>query len=158
MRSCWITQGVSLALCDDLAGSDGGGERGSGGRVVCIIMADLHCCTAETKRTSYSKFPPIKKYIFKKRTRIGWNEGRLSNSQNSTTREQAKETCCCLAAKSCPTPCHPMDCSLLGSSVLGFPRQEHWSGLPLPSPEEINPPSPALAGGFFTTKPRGKPS
>ena len=39
---------------------------------------------------------------------------------------------------------------------MGFPRQEHWSGLPLPSPED--PPNPgtehkslALAGGFHWT-------
>ena len=42
---------------------------------------------------------------------------------------------------------------------MGFPRQEYWSGLPCPPPEEISHPgmelmshwSPALAGGFFTT-------
>ena len=27
-----------------------------------------------------------------------------------------------------------LDCSLPGSSVLGFPRQEYWSRLPFPSP------------------------
>ena len=39
------------------------------------------------------------------------------------------------AAKSlqlCPTLCDPMDGSPPGS--LGFSRQEHWSGLPFPSP------------------------
>ena len=45
---------------------------------------------------------------------------------------------------------------------MGFPRQEHWSGLPFPSPEDhpnltIEPMSPALAGRFFTTEPPGKP-
>ena len=30
-----------------------------------------------------------------------------------------------------PTLCDPMDCSLPGSSVHGFFRQEYWSGLPL---------------------------
>ena len=30
----------------------------------------------------------------------------------------------------------PMDCSLPGSSVHGFSRQEYWSGVPLPSPIE----------------------
>ena len=39
---------------------------------------------------------------------------------------------------------------------MGFSRQEHWSGLPFPSPEDlphpgIEPASPALAGRFFTT-------
>ena len=41
------------------------------------------------------------------------------------------------AAKSlqlCPTLCDRMDCSLPGFSVHGIPRQEHWSGLPFPSP------------------------
>ena len=40
----------------------------------------------------------------------------------------------------------------------GFPRQGYWSGLPFPSPSPgINPTSPALTGGFFTTEPLGKP-
>ena len=37
-------------------------------------------------------------------------------------------------AQSCPTLSDPMDCSLPGSSVHGFSRQEYWSGVPLPSP------------------------
>ena len=35
-----------------------------------------------------------------------------------------------LTARSCPTLFHPVDCSLPGSSVRGFPRHEYWSGLP----------------------------
>ena len=46
---------------------------------------------------------------------------------------------------------------------MGFPRQEHWSGLLFPSPgglpdPRIEPTSPALAGGFFTTEAPGKPN
>ena len=53
--------------------------------------------------------------------------------------------------------CNPMDCSL-----HGFPRQEHWSGKPVPSPGDlrvlgIEPRSPALTSGFFTAEPPGKP-
>ena len=38
-----------------------------------------------------------------------------------------------------------------------FPWQEYWSGLPFPSPEDLSDPgikltSPALAGGFSTTR------
>ena len=36
--------------------------------------------------------------------------------------------------QSCPTLCNPRDGSPPGSPVLGFSRQEHWSGLPFPSP------------------------
>ena len=37
-------------------------------------------------------------------------------------------------AQSCPTLSIPMDCSLPGSSIHGFSKQEYWSGVPLPSP------------------------
>ena len=45
---------------------------------------------------------------------------------------------------------------------MGFSKQEYWSGLPIPSPEDrsrsgIKPMSPSLAGRFFTTEPPGKP-
>ena len=40
-------------------------------------------------------------------------------------------------AQSCPTLRDPMDCSLPGSSVHGFSRQEYWSGVPLPSPSSV---------------------
>ena len=36
--------------------------------------------------------------------------------------------------QSCPTLCDPIDGSPPGSPALGFSRQEHWSGLPVPSP------------------------
>ena len=44
---------------------------------------------------------------------------------------------------------------------MQFTRQEYWSGLPFPSPEDLPNPeikrmSPALVDGFFTTKPLGK--
>ena len=42
--------------------------------------------------------------------------------------------CCATSLLSCPTLCDPMDCSLLGSSSMGFSRQEYWRGLPFPSP------------------------
>ena len=43
---------------------------------------------------------------------------------------------------------------------MGFPRQEYWSRLPFPSPGDlpdprIEPLSPAVVGGFFTTEPPG---
>ena len=36
--------------------------------------------------------------------------------------------------QSCLTLCDPIDGSPTGSPSLGFSRQEHWSGLPFPSP------------------------
>ena len=45
---------------------------------------------------------------------------------------------------------------------MGFPRQEYWSGLSLPSPGDLTDPGiepvfPAMAGGFVTTEPPEKP-
>ena len=37
----------------------------------------------------------------------------------------------------CPTLFDPIDCTLLGSSVLGFPRQEYWSGSSCPPPGDL---------------------
>ena len=62
----------------------------------------------------------------------------------------------CVCAQLCPTFCSPP-----GSSVMGFPRQENWSGLPFPSSgglpdtgmEPASFASPVLAGGFFITAP-----
>ena len=36
--------------------------------------------------------------------------------------------------QSCPTLCDPIDGSHQAPLSLGFSRQEHWSGLPFPSP------------------------
>ena len=59
----------------------------------------------------------------------------------------------------CPAP------GLLTTSVplLLTAAIEYWSGLPFPSPGNlprpgVEPVSPALAGGFFTTETTGKPS
>ena len=48
---------------------------------------------------------------------------------------------------------------------VGFPRQEYWSKLSFPSPEDLPDPgikpmslvSPALADKFFTSEPPGRP-
>ena len=45
---------------------------------------------------------------------------------------------------------------------MGSPRQEHWHGLPFPSPGDLLNPgikleSPALVSRFFTPEPLGKP-
>ena len=61
----------------------------------------------------------------------------------------------CLAAQLCPTLCDSVDCSPPGSSVHGVSqgRTLEWV---LPDPG-IELGSPALAGGFFTAEPPGKP-
>ena len=49
---------------------------------------------------------------------------------------------------------------------MGFPRQEYWSRLPFPPPEDLPksgikamfPAAPALVGKFFIIEPPGKPT
>ena len=57
----------------------------------------------------------------------------------------------------------PWTVALQAHLSIGFPRQKYWSWLPFPSHDdlshpEIKPVCPAVAGGFFTTEPPGKPS
>ena len=69
----------------------------------------------------------------------------------------------CVHAKSpqlCWTLCNPLDCSHQAPLSMGFSRQEYWSGLPFPPAGDlpnagiklVSLMSPALAGGFFTTR------
>ena len=51
-----------------------------------------------------------------------------SNSRKTETAAAAK------SLQSCPTLCNAIDGSLPGSPSLGFSRQEHWNGVPFPSP------------------------
>ena len=61
--------------------------------------------------------------------------------------------------QSCPTVCDPEDWSPPGSSVGGFSRQQHCSGVPCLPPGGLLGPgaepgsltSPALAAGFSAT-------
>ena len=56
----------------------------------------------------------------------------------------------------------PVDCSLPGSSSMGFSRQGYWSGLPFPSPgifpdPGIEPGSSALQADALPSEPPGNP-
>ena len=72
---------------------------------------------------------------------------------------------CVLFTQSRLTLCNPMDGRAPGSSLHGIFQARYWSGLPflslgdLPDPgiKPVSLVSPALAGGFFTTVPPGKP-
>ena len=73
--------------------------------------------------------------------------------------------CVCVCAQTNSTLCSSMDLAHQAPLSMGFSRQEYWSGLSFPSPGVLPDPgieweslaSPALAGGFLTTEPPGKP-
>ena len=85
-----------------------------------IIMASLLNCSRGTRK----KDPILLKgylilyFIWKLESYIG--SGTLAAAAKSL--------------QSCPTLCDPIDGSPPGSAVPEFSRQEHWSGLPFPSP------------------------
>ena len=75
---------------------------------------------------------------------------------------QFGKSCCCFVPHSCPVLCGPTPVARQAPLSWDFPRQEYQSGLPFPSPGDlpypgVEPASPALADGFFTTEPPGKP-
>ena len=64
--------------------------------------------------------------------------------------------------QSCPTLCDPWTVAHQAPPSMGFSRQEYWSGLPFPSPEDlpnpgIEPRSPTLQADALTSAPPGKP-
>ena len=69
-----------------------------------------------------------------------------------------------LVAKSCPTLATPQTVACQAPLSMGFPRQEHRSGLPCPPPGDFpnpgiksgSPESSVWTGGFFTTEPPEK--
>ena len=67
-----------------------------------------------------------------------------------------------LVDKTCPTLANPWAIACQASLLMGFSRQEYWSGLPFPSPgylsdPGIEPRSPALQADPLPTELWGKP-
>ena len=67
-----------------------------------------------------------------------------------------------LVSKSCPTLTTPQTVALKVPLSMGFSRQEYWSGLPFPSPEDLPNPgielgSPACQADSLPTELSGKP-
>ena len=52
-----------------------------------------------------------------------------------TDRDHHAMLCYAKSLQSCQTVCDPIDGSHQGPPSLGFSRQEHWSGVPLPPPD-----------------------
>ena len=73
---------------------------------------------------------------------------------------------CCgdLVTKLCLTLSTPWTVAHQPPLSVGFPRQEHWSGLPFPSPGDLSNPGikprsrPALQEDSLLTEPLGKPT
>ena len=67
-----------------------------------------------------------------------------------------------LVSKSCPTLATPWTVACQAPLSMGFPREEHWNGLPFPFARDlpdpgVEPKSPALQADSLPTEPSGKP-
>ena len=72
---------------------------------------------------------------------IWLKKGGKVQTENNVKRQLYKFDCFQIATaaaakslQSCPTLCDAIDGSPPGSPSLGFSREEHWNGLPFPSP------------------------
>ena len=67
-----------------------------------------------------------------------------------------------LVARSCPTPAIPWTVACQAPLSMGFSRQEYWSELPFPSPEDlpdpgIKPRTPGLQADSLPFELQGRP-
>ena len=113
-------------------------------------------------------------FLFQPKKKKLWSISNTLNTKSTmtdTTPQFVICHCCatllfvCVCLLSCVQLCNPMDCRPPGSSVHGIlqARILEWAAisssgdLPNLGIELLSLESPALAGGFFTTVPSGKP-
>ena len=105
----------------------------------------------------------MKRHSFRISRKFGSLNSYVSSNGFNNSRSYQFLKGCCLVAKVCLILCDPRDCNPPGFSVHGISQARILDGLPFPFPGDtpdpgVEPASPALAGGFFTTEPSGKPS
>ena len=86
------------------------------------VMTNLDSILKSTDITLPTKIRPVKAIIF---------PVVMYGCESWTIKKAASAA---KSLQSCPTLCDPIDGSPPGFPSLGFSRQEHWSGLPFPSP------------------------
>ena len=88
--------------------------------------------------------------------------GKMRSLQYKLPREHFMQVVGSLVAKSCPTLVTPLTVACQAPLSIRFSRQEHWSGLPFPSPGDlpdpgVKPGCPALQADSLLSEPPGKP-
>ena len=88
--------------------------------------------------------------------------GRVHSKSSSWARKKNMTQYKCLVAVMSDSSATPWTVAHQTPLSTGFPKQEHCSGLPFPTPGDlpdsgIKPMSPTLAGTFFTTDPLCSP-
>ena len=113
---------------------------------------DLFKKIRDTKGTFHAKMSTIKE-----KNGMDLTEAEdIKRWQEYTESESESEV-----AQSCPALCNPWTVAHQAPPSMGFSRQEYWSELPFPSPEDlpdpgIEPRSPTLQADALTSEPPGK--
>ena len=84
--------------------------------------------------TEYNGRPWIKPWDSRGGTSVGKLQKRREGLQVLTSTNTNYLAAAAKSLQSCLTLCDPIDGSHQAPPSLGFSRQEHWSGLPFPSP------------------------
>ena len=64
---------------------------------------------------------------------IKWEHTKILTGDQEDPLDEGFAAAAAKSLQSCPTLCDPIDSSHQAPLSLGFSRQEHWNGLPLPS-------------------------
>ena len=121
----------AAAVALDKAGVVSIREREAGlrseGKTCLFPGARPHMCSVMSHRGCYRwcrvRLQRVKKILMELRSRM-----------NVTKGLELIDAAAAASLQSCPTLCDPIDGSPPAPPSLGFSRQEHWSGLPFPSP------------------------
>ena len=115
-------------------------------KIVCVWVTSLKCNFTLKHSSGSSSFSGC----------VCWGNNIFCYTSTCQELQYEKITCSetliIIVTQLCPTLCHPMDYSPPGPLVMGFSRQEYWSGLPFPFPGDISDPgiklmSPTLQAG-----------
>ena len=138
--SCWWSPAELGPRQPGRLASPAGRALGSGLRGWRCRLEFVHWAFSERTGLDHTKVLTLRRFLFAKLlvTTSTYRVGRwccvlwfASTGQLTFTADAAAAA---KSLQSCPTLCDPIDGSPPGSPSLGFSRQEHWSGLPFPSP------------------------
>ena len=93
-----------------------------------LVMPSNHLILCHPPHLAPSIFPSIRVFSSESVLHIRWSKYWNFSFSISLSKLAAK------SLQSCLTLCEPIDSSPPGSPSLEISRQEHWSGLPFPSP------------------------
>ena len=104
-----------------------------GRRRLCEVLGPCYCCCCQVASVMSDSMQPHRRQptrLLRPWDSPGKNTGVGCHFLLQCMKVKSESE----VTQSCTTLSDAMDCSLPGSSPMGFSRQEYWSWVPLPSP------------------------